>query len=151
MDPLTALGLAGNVVQFVDFTSKLISGAYEVYSSSTGTTAETADLSTVIEDLEVVTRRLTPTLNKPRTDDEIALSNLVSKCQKLSGDLLKVLNKLKSKNPHSKWESVRVTWAAIRKKEHLASIEKRVYNYRNEILLRISIMMRRVLVWNFVS
>jgi hypothetical protein len=142
MDPLTALGLAGNVVQFVDFSSKLLCGAYEVYSSTSGATAETADLDTVIKDLQAVTRRLSPPSSKPRTDDEIALSSLVSNCRKLSEDIQKVLNKLQSKNPHQKWASLRVAWSSMRKREKLVSLETRLNRYRSEILVRISIMIR---------
>jgi hypothetical protein len=142
MDPLSALSLASSVIQFVDFTSKLISDSFEVCSSISGTTSETADLSTIITDLGIVTRRLSVHSGKPGSDDEIALSDLVSKCRRLSDDLLKVLNKLKSKNPQSKWESVRVIWASMQKREQVASMEKRVNSYRNEILLRINAMMR---------
>ena len=35
MDPITAIGLAGNVVQFVDFGFKLISNGVELYRNST--------------------------------------------------------------------------------------------------------------------
>jgi hypothetical protein len=142
MDPLTALGLAGNVVQFVDFSSKLLCGAYEVYSSTSGATAETADLGVAIKDLQAVTRRLSPPSCKPRTDDEIALFGLVSNCRKLSDEILKVLNKLQSKNPHQKWASLRVAWTSMRKKEQLVSMETRLNRYRSEILVRISIMMK---------
>jgi hypothetical protein len=142
MDPLTALGLAGNVIQLVDFSSKLLCGAYEVYSSTSGATAETADLDTVIKDLQAVTRRLSPPSSKPRTDDEIALSSLVSNCRKLSEDIQKVLNKLQSKNPHQKWASLRVAWSSMRKREKLVSLETRLNRYRSEILVRISIMIK---------
>ena len=139
MDPLTALGLAGNIVQFVDFSSKLLCGAYEVYSSTSGATA---DLDTVIKDLQAATRRLSPPSSKPRTDDEIALSSLVSNCRKLSEDIQKVLDKLQSKNPHQKWASLRVAWSSMRKREKLVSLETRLNRYRSEILVRISIMMK---------
>jgi hypothetical protein len=40
MDPLTAVSLAGNIVQFVDFSVKLVTGAYEIAGSSTGRLAK---------------------------------------------------------------------------------------------------------------
>ena len=45
MDPLSAIGLAGNIVAFVEFTSKLISGTIEIYSSLARTMDEHADLA----------------------------------------------------------------------------------------------------------
>jgi hypothetical protein len=39
MDPLTAIGLAGNILAFIDFGTKLAKAAYEVYESKDGATA----------------------------------------------------------------------------------------------------------------
>jgi hypothetical protein len=41
MNPLTAAGLAGNIIQFVDFASKVISGSRALYISTTGWKQET--------------------------------------------------------------------------------------------------------------
>jgi hypothetical protein len=40
MDLLTAVGLAGNIVQFVDFTGKLISATHKLYVSEPAANAE---------------------------------------------------------------------------------------------------------------
>ena len=44
MDPITALGIAGNVVQFIDFGLKAVSKAREIHSSSTGALRVNVDL-----------------------------------------------------------------------------------------------------------
>lgn len=44
MDPLTAFGLAANVLAFVDFAGKLISKGYEIYSSSSGVLGENTEV-----------------------------------------------------------------------------------------------------------
>jgi hypothetical protein len=51
MDPLTALGLASNIVQFVDFTSKLISTAHSLYTSTSGAKAEHLELEALANTL----------------------------------------------------------------------------------------------------
>lgn len=40
MDPLTALGLAGNILAFVDFTAKILKRAIEIYDSADGHSQE---------------------------------------------------------------------------------------------------------------
>jgi hypothetical protein len=40
MDPLTAIGLAGNIVQFVDYGSKIAGKARHIHNSSNGTLPE---------------------------------------------------------------------------------------------------------------
>ncbi|CAK7213767.1 hypothetical protein SEUCBS140593_001956 [Sporothrix eucalyptigena] len=55
MDPLTALGLASNIVQFVDFTLKLIGSAAEIASSAKGASEQTLKIESAYEKLETFT------------------------------------------------------------------------------------------------
>ncbi|KAI1170219.1 hypothetical protein F4777DRAFT_570115 [Nemania sp. FL0916] len=140
MDPLTAIGLASNIIAFVDFASKLIYGAHEVYSSNTGRVGEYDDLAQVIGDVESITRRLGYGNGAP-TDDDIAIRKLAANCRDLSDDLIKALNKLRSKKAKSGSESFRVAWRSMREKGGIKSLEERVNLYRRQILDRIIIMM----------
>jgi hypothetical protein len=54
MDPLTAVSLAGTILQFIDFSSKLVAGTYEIDRSVSGATAENEDITTVISDLKEI-------------------------------------------------------------------------------------------------
>jgi hypothetical protein len=58
MDPLTALGLVGNVVQFVDFALKLISTGAEIAGSAGGATEGTLELEKVCNTLNTFTLKL---------------------------------------------------------------------------------------------
>ena len=58
LDPLSAVSLAATVVQFVDFSSKIVSKGYHLYTSAGGALPENARLGYVIEDLRSVTTRL---------------------------------------------------------------------------------------------
>jgi hypothetical protein len=58
MDPVTAVGFAASILNFIDFSWNLVQGSYEVYKSASGTTAENAHISTVLEDLREVTEEL---------------------------------------------------------------------------------------------
>lgn len=60
MDPLTALGLAGNVVQFVDFALDLISTGAEIADSARGATERTLELEKVYNTLKTFTSKLGP-------------------------------------------------------------------------------------------
>ena len=46
MEPLTIIRLVGNIVQFVDFSGKLISKSTELYRSGEGALAENIDTET---------------------------------------------------------------------------------------------------------
>jgi hypothetical protein len=60
MDPLTAVGLAGNIVQFVDFTGKLISATQKLYVSESGANAENLELEGLAQNLQQLAERDTP-------------------------------------------------------------------------------------------
>ena len=102
MDPITAVGFASSILQFIDFSWGLVTGTYEVYKSVTGTTAENAHISTVINDLESVTDGLIPDI-RGKTKHEKELCKLAEKCHSLSQDLSKILKKLQVTEKNSKW------------------------------------------------
>lgn len=51
IDPLTAIGLAGNIVQFIDFGTKIVSKARDIHTSAVGATRDVSDLNHVTEEL----------------------------------------------------------------------------------------------------
>ena len=140
MDPVSAIGFAASIITFIDFSSNLVRGTYEVYNSASGVTAENAHLSTILDDLQEVTEGL-------HSDHKFGgkhgkqLSKLARNCLDLSRDLTKILDKLRVKEKNSKWQAVKVTWASMRKEKAVASIEKRLAEYCAEIILRLNVML----------
>ena len=60
MDPLSALGVAGNVLQFVDFSAKVISTASELYRRADSSTLRNRDTEILVKDFLLLTQhRLT--------------------------------------------------------------------------------------------
>lgn len=58
MDPLTAFGLASNVVSFVSFASDLIKTSFEVYSSASGSGENVLSLDNVYSNLSSLSTKL---------------------------------------------------------------------------------------------
>lgn len=58
LDPLTALAIAGNIVQFVEFSGKIISGRSELFQSSTGVLKSNEALEAITKDLVAMTSKL---------------------------------------------------------------------------------------------
>lgn len=56
MDPLTALGLAANVLTFIDFTSKILKAGKTIYNE--GTSEENKSREIVVADLEKLREKL---------------------------------------------------------------------------------------------
>ncbi|KAH8804493.1 hypothetical protein F5884DRAFT_754102 [Xylogone sp. PMI_703] len=140
MDPITALNLASTILTFIDYATKIVTGTYEVYKSVTGTTEENAHIDAVIGDLREATDDLDSTL-VGKTKHEKALKELASRCEALSDELSGLLKKLAVSGGHSTWKSLKAKIKSMHKEKGVAGMEKRLGEYRSEILLRLTLML----------
>jgi hypothetical protein len=122
MDALTAIGLASNIVAFVDFTTKLLNAAHTLYVSTAGTTAENLELELLGDHVRILATKAssTPQLCQPFSKEDAALIDLATQCNQVSNQLAVILNGLKAQGPHKKWKSI---YQALRSSRHAAEIE----------------------------
>ncbi len=140
MDPVMAIGFASSILTFIDFSWSLVRGTYEISSSATGATIENTHIGNVVDDLYEVTEELKNGF-KASDKHERAIARLGNHCVALSKDLQEVVVKLKAKDD-SKWESLKTKLKSMRKEKEIIAIEKRLSEYKAEILLRLSFIMR---------
>lgn len=139
MDPLTAVGLAGNIVEFISFSYKIISGVNKLLKSPNGTSPENQRLSDFLEDLNSVTQGLMTDIHA-KTENEKQLCVLAANCHDLSTELYQILRSLKVGDNKSKWEGLMVMWSSMRKEKEIQTIERRLHGYQSQILIRLQIM-----------
>jgi len=142
MDPMTALGLASNIVQFVDFSTKLVNAAIDIHHSVSGATKDNQSLEDIVREMEMLSVRLDPPTTCPQTDDERALCRLSADCRTLSRQILALLEKIKPKDPNSKrqsaWAAVKAKWNEKEKKE----LQQRLEGCRSQLELQLSFLTR---------
>lgn len=151
LDPLTALSLAGNVVQFVQFGCTLAAKAHEIYSSDSGTSEESLEM-------EDVTSRLLGTVhdldNHLASVDSSTFPDSVSKssrrlleiadaCKMIAEDILRRLEAMKIRQPESVWTSVRQALKIMWTKDELDALMKRLKAYISELDTAILVSMKR--------
>lgn len=142
MDPLSAFGFAANVMQFVELGCKLASAVVDIYHSADGTTAENTDVLVTMGRLEEASAELGAATKQVAGHQ--GLHSLCTQCRNLAQDLLQICGSLKAKKRGSTRESIRIAVRAWRKQDEIASIRKRLGEYRQQILLEISILMKLV-------
>ena len=150
LDPFTALSLAGNVVQFVQFGCTLAAKAHEVHSSSSGTSEENLEM-------ESVTSRLLETVHEidnhlasvgPSTfPDSVSRSSrrlleIADACKMIAGDILRRLEAMKTHQPSSIWTSVRQVLKIMWTKDELDALMKRLKAYISELDTAILVSMK---------
>ncbi|KAH8592623.1 hypothetical protein B0O99DRAFT_629379 [Bisporella sp. PMI_857] len=143
-DPLTALGLASNIVQIITFTSDLISKGREIYKSADGTLVENLELETITTSLQGLSKELVLPIYERRklTKTENQLQELCDGCKAVSGQLLDVIRGVKAKGPHMRWNSFRQALNSVYKEDEIQALETRLDRYRRQIDTTLLISLR---------
>lgn len=128
MDPTTAMGCAANVIQFVDFGRKLVSGSLEIYGSADGISAEhisIGDISKSLSELIVPLRARRDTRlgnernvsNRNRLKEKVSvaekkLNGICEDCDTVAQQLQQELEKLRLRGGHRKCGSFKQALSA---------------------------------------
>jgi len=139
MEALAAIGLIGNVVQFVDFSSKLVSGSIQLYRSAEGALEENIDTETVAKDLVLLNGRLK---DSAASTSDGPLKNLCESCQAVAAELLQALAKAKVQGQRTKWKSIKKALQSVWNKEHIAQLDGRLARIREELNLQLTVSLR---------
>lgn len=143
MEPLSALSLAGNIVQFVQFSAKLVKKASEIRSSASGTTEELEDATIVSQSLQCMLQGMRmPTI--PTSIHDKPLVDLAKGCSELCQELQGRVEHIKGKGVSSRTGSFGIAWRTLTRSGKLNLIEQRLDRYRSEILSHILFMIRCV-------
>ena len=157
MEPLSAIGLASNVLQFVEFAARLISTGTEVYESASGTTERTLELERIYKDLSNFGLKLQdggaykpwgftaiPASGHNLEDIEnqaklhmhfTALKGLAVGCKAVCDQLLETLGKLKA--DEGRWRGFRSFKAALKtiwNDKKIDELESRINRFRSTML-----------------
>jgi len=137
LDPITTLGDAGNIVQFVDFGLKCTSKAREIHSSATGALRGNVEIEILTRDISEVAKRLVVTR---ANNDE--LDDICGRCVDAADELLNALKKLKVDGARGKLKSVRAALNSIWGKEKVEEMKKRLEGYREEVQFHVVVHLR---------
>jgi hypothetical protein len=145
MDPFSAIGLAGNIITFLDFGYKVVSAARYIHSSPAGLAEENESLEFLSKKMEYVATSLRPKASRRGvTADEIQLEELAGECHRLSHRLLELLNWLKATKPNSKRASIRAAWRNMRHRDEKLDLEKSLDQCRQQLHLHLTLAARYV-------
>lgn len=140
MEALAAVSLAGNLIQFIDFATSLVTKTSEVYWSASRTLKEHDDQKSIANDLKDLDSRLISRPSGAQADP--VLEKLCSQCTAVAEELLDALNPLAIKGKCSKFQSFRKTLKVLWGKEKVLSIERSVAGFRQELVLHVTVDLR---------
>jgi hypothetical protein len=148
MEPLSALSIATSVIQFVDFSSKIISGSLEIYKSGHAELSEHSNIRCVTTKLEELAGGLEKSLklddstNSHMSQNDLGLLDLCKGCKTVSEELIAALDKVTRKGKLGKFSSVSQALRSHWSKQHIATLQKRVDSFRQQLIINILVSLR---------
>lgn len=142
MDPVTTLGVAAAVLQFIQFSSGLFKGVYSIYKVSRGPSSEPNSLDTIHERLQDISSDLSGPVQRPDhcSKNETRLYDLAKSCHEDCNVLIARIEKLRGKSgPRAVWSSFReaLKESFNTRDNSLRQLQERVMQYESSITLHI--------------
>lgn len=153
MEPLVALALAGNVIQFVDFGRKLLSGSSELYRSSTGSLAANDEIELATADLKALINKLRRSFvpwsknSTPNQHDQDTLASFRQVCDeavKVADELVVRLSKLKVNSKHQTLSSLQQAVKSLWNAGEVAGLRNRLSSLKETLETHVIFSIRRV-------
>ncbi|KAL1870896.1 hypothetical protein Daus18300_004985 [Diaporthe australafricana] len=136
MDGFSAVSLAGNVAQFVEYGIRIIRKTQEIAKSTQGVSKEVEELKTIVDDIDPTLRSIKNRSNSDDNfDDDDSLQRLVEKCLDLSPKVSDILESLRLKDSHGPRpvQALRKAAQTLHKKGEMDQLSTRLFSLRSQI------------------
>ena len=143
-EALVALGVAANVVQFIDFGGRILSEGYRLQKCKGVSPSKNEELESIALDLQKLHDELQCPENKTYqapTPNDIQLQRLAEQCRDVCLELLAALEKMKTVES-GKWRSFRVALKTVWGESRIKSLQVRLDEARQELIVRILMSFR---------
>jgi len=141
-EALAAVGLVGNIVQFVDFGTKLLSTGRALFHSPEGALQENVDLEKITASIRSVTQDIA---NSTISIHEPELRKLAGTCVTLAEELLALLSRLKiDSTKNRQLEVIRKSFKSLRFRRTVNEINERLWKVRDQVCMQLTYLLRQV-------
>ena len=142
---MAALSVAANLVQFIDFSGKILSEGYRLHKSKRVGPSKNEEIENIALDLQKLHVELQSGEDETGlvpTPNDIQLQRLAGQCRGICIELLAALEKLKVVDNPGKWESFRAALITVWAESKIKSLQDRLDEARQELIVRILMSFR---------
>ncbi|KAI0152770.1 hypothetical protein GGR57DRAFT_469050 [Xylariaceae sp. FL1272] len=132
METLAAIGLAGNILSFVDFTAKLLVSARTIYKSASDASPENHVLQIIAQDVQFYVDNITTT-----GDIDQHLRSLAEESRNIADELLDLIRQVSARNKKSKYDCFLSALREVSKKSHIAALSNRLSKLQLQMSLHV--------------
>jgi len=138
LEPLSAFSVACNVLQIIDFGSKVLTKTIDYRKVANGALSEHRDLRHVLESLKNLNADLQASMpqlagTKPLSTAETRLLEANAECLRLSNEFIDLLDRLKVKNRHAMLECLRMSIKSLWYREKMDAMESALSQARDNL------------------
>ena len=138
-ETLLAVGLAANVLQFLDVGTRFANNLWSM--ATTGKDTEYVDVRKVSEDLQAVLKRLESSTDA-RNEAEQSLALLVRDCKGVAKDLLEMLQTVKLPSKARRRDAIKPALMAVWKRGKIESLQASLDGFRQQLILHLLTIIR---------
>ena len=136
---MDALAIAAAVVQFIDFTSKIVSKTAQIHRSPNGQREEHRELEKITDAISRDAKNIQQRISQRRvagdlTDAEKDQEKIGQDCQEVAEELLSVLRRLQTSGRLSQWQSFRQALRTQWREDEIQSLERRLDRFRQQMI-----------------
>lgn len=154
MEGVAALGLAGNITQFLEFGLKFCRTVNEIYHSASGITKHNTDVETLTNDFVCSLDKIEDDLTKycaflsgdasieANKAGQREVHPVVEGCRRVAFTILDRLEGLKADRQVGKWKSFVAAVKALWRQEELQDLERQLEGFRAELQWIIVVSLR---------
>lgn len=129
-DPLSVIGLTGNIVQFVRFCGTLLNKSQEIYRSADRALVDYLELEALTIHLD---KLMVGMMMELGSDTERQLENLCQQCSSTAQGLLQAVKELNIGGKNKRWKSFRQALSTICSSDRIQSMSSRLEAFRRQI------------------
>ena len=145
MEPLSALGVAGNLIQFVQFAYNLSKGTARIYHSADGISGEASYLDKLYSKLYALScniefdqkqRDSKADSSRPISKYSTTLSSMASDCKDVCKQLLESIDEVRVKagKRSRRWQSFRKALLEAWQADKVNELEKRIERLQSSMI-----------------
>lgn len=149
LDPGSALGVASNIFQVIDFSARLISKGNQYYKSADGQLVEHAELSSMSRRLVELNSGLDQSLGafngrRQLSAEEEALRAVANECKNAAESFLATLRQFEVSGNHREWKSFRKAFKTVWGKEKMQEMLLRLEDQKHQLIIHLLVVMKYV-------
>ena len=136
---LAAIGLAGNIIQFISFAFVLVSKTKELHQAASGASNETVDFSIVARDIRFLSGKIVSSGSSSQQ-----ISDIAHHCDTVAEELLGAIAQLQPKQrllgsgkPPTRWRSFRTALKWVWGKAHVEELKARLEWLRDQVTMHL--------------